>query len=267
MMIKYSKITLKSGLVLPYRFIGSTVRGAFGVGLKKVVCINPSKECKGCFAREGCLFFDFFEKDNPKYRLKIDLRGKIEFDLFLFNEYSLKAPYVISAIYKAFTDIGITKKRIKPEFKLFLNDDLIYDKEFLEIQNIPQSIETEKPKEKIKLIFKTPLRIKENNRYVRNSVKLESILRSIHHRKQKLLNEPLSKLDFTPEYKIKKEAFSFVDLTRFSNRQKTKMNFGGLLGEIEFDYIDENSYKLLKLGEIIGVGKQVTFGLGDIRIE
>jgi CRISPR/Cas system endoribonuclease Cas6 (RAMP superfamily) len=30
--------------------------------------------------------------------------------------------------------------------------------------------------------------------------------------------------------------------------------------------VDDNSYKLLKLGEIIGVGKQVTFGLGNIKI-
>jgi CRISPR/Cas system endoribonuclease Cas6 (RAMP superfamily) len=43
------------------------------------------------------------------------------------------------------------------------------------------------------------------------------------------------------------------------------MNFGGIIGFIDLE-VDENSYKLLKLGEIIGVGKQVTFGLGNIKV-
>ncbi len=45
------------------------------------------------------------------------------------------------------------------------------------------------------------------------------------------------------------------------------MKIGGVLGEITYDDIDEKSYQLLKLGEIIGVGKQTVFGLGEIEIE
>jgi CRISPR/Cas system endoribonuclease Cas6 (RAMP superfamily) len=44
------------------------------------------------------------------------------------------------------------------------------------------------------------------------------------------------------------------------------MKLGGVIGSINFSYIDEESFKLLKLGEIIGVGKQVTFGLGCIKV-
>jgi len=43
------------------------------------------------------------------------------------------------------------------------------------------------------------------------------------------------------------------------------MKLGGVLGFLDLE-IDENSYKLLKLGEIIGVGKQVTFGFGNIKV-
>jgi len=266
--MKYSKITLKTDLILPYRFIGSTVRGAFGVGLKRVVCINPSGECSGCFASEGCFFYDFFERDNPKYRLKIDLDSKVDFDLFLFEEYALKAPYIISALHKAFNDIGVTKNRLKPKFIIYLNDELVYkDGEFFSLENKEKEFTVKELKNQCKIVLKTPLRIKENNRYVRDEVKLETILRSSHHRREKLQNKPLSKLEFKPEYKIKMSRFNFVELKRFSNRQKSAMNFGGLLGEIEFDYIDSDSYKLLKLGELIGVGKQTTFGLGNIKIE
>jgi CRISPR/Cas system endoribonuclease Cas6 (RAMP superfamily) len=45
------------------------------------------------------------------------------------------------------------------------------------------------------------------------------------------------------------------------------MNFGGLMGMIEFEFIDEESFKLLKIGKIIGVGKQTTFGMGEIEVK
>ncbi len=267
--MKFSKITLKSNEILPYRFLGSAIRGAFGSGLKDVVCINPSRVCNGCFAGSGCLFYDFFESQNPKYRLNLDIGGRVEFDLMLFEESALKAPYVISALYKAFKEKGITKNRLKPDFRLYFNNELIFDGVFKKFDNKMLEFDENEvvSKEKAKLILKTPLRIKENNHFVRNSVTLETILRSIYHRKLKLLNNSLQKLPFVPEYKIKYSDFSFIDFGRYSNRQKTKMKLGGVMGEIEFDYIDKNSYRLLKLGEIIGVGKQVTFGLGRIKVE
>ena len=44
------------------------------------------------------------------------------------------------------------------------------------------------------------------------------------------------------------------------------MQFGGVMGEMWISDIDEESFNLLKLGEIIGVGKQTVFGLGKISI-
>jgi len=262
----YSKIRLKSSYLLPYQFIGSTIRGAFGVGLKRVVCINPNKECKNCFAKDGCLFYDFFEKDFAKYRFNFELGGLVDFELFLFEESSEKAPYVISALYQAFKEIGIGKKREKIDFTMSFNDEVIYDKEFKNFDNKPLIFNEVTPKNKCTLNIKTPIRVKENNQFVRDDLNLETILRSINHRYQKIKNLPLTPLQFTPNYKIKNKNLSFIDFARYSNRQKTKMKLGGIMGKIEFDYIDENSYKLLKLGEIIGVGKQVTFGLGSINV-
>ena len=267
-MIKYSKITLKSDFVLPYKFIGSTVRGAFGVGLKKIVCINPSRTCDGCFAKDTCLFYDFFEKDNPKYRLRIPLSGEVKFDLFLFEEFANKSPYVISAIFEAFKNIGIGKKREKIDFKLLFNDFMIYDGkgEIEGYKNEVLEYNVKDIKNSCKIVFLTPIRIKENKIFVRDELKVETILRSIHHKINKLQNLPITKLPFIPEYKIKDFYFSFTDFRRYSNRQKRGMNFGGIIGYIDFEYIDEKSYYLLKIGELIGVGKQTTFGLGDIQI-
>jgi CRISPR/Cas system endoribonuclease Cas6 (RAMP superfamily) len=41
----------------------------------------------------------------------------------------------------------------------------------------------------------------------------------------------------------------------------------GIIGEIALMGLDERSYRLLKLGEIIGVGKQTVMGLGRVEVE
>jgi CRISPR/Cas system endoribonuclease Cas6 (RAMP superfamily) len=45
------------------------------------------------------------------------------------------------------------------------------------------------------------------------------------------------------------------------------MNMGGIVGEIEFKNLNKESYEVLKLGELLGVGKQTVFGLGKIKME
>jgi len=267
-MINYSVIEFKSNFSLPYEFIGSTIRGALGVALKKVVCINPSFDCNRCFAKENCTFYDFYESDFAKFRLKISLTPKLDFKILLFEEKIKEAPFIISALYKAFKEIGITKSRIKLDnFVILYNNQLVYDKEFRKFDNTPLRFNINEYKKDFTLKINTPIRIKEDGKLVRNSIKLETILRSINHRYLKLTNREIQKLPFTPEYEEVYKNLYFKELTRFSNRQKTKMNLGGVMGEIIYKNVDENSYKMLKLGEIIGVGKQVTFGLGDIKVE
>ncbi|NOX15681.1 MAG: CRISPR system precrRNA processing endoribonuclease RAMP protein Cas6, partial [Epsilonproteobacteria bacterium] len=70
-----------------------------------------------------------------------------------------------------------------------------------------------------------------------------------------------------PTYEIVEFKVYFKELTRLSNRQKTKMQIGGIMGEIKYKNLDKKSYELLKLGEIIGIGKQCVFGLGKIKVE
>ncbi len=61
--MKYTKLSIiiKSTNKPPY-FIGSQIRGAFGYGLKKVTCINPTYSCDGCFATSNCLYHQFYEE-------------------------------------------------------------------------------------------------------------------------------------------------------------------------------------------------------------
>jgi CRISPR-associated endoribonuclease Cas6 len=190
----------------------------------------------------------------------------VEFDIYLFEELKEKSPYLIAAIYKVLKEKGITRENIKASYlEIKLNNELVYDGEFREIKSNFLTFIPSRYSKEIHLSIKTPIRIKENNKLVRDDIKLETVLRSIWHRLNKLKNNEITKLPFLPEYRVKNKNFSFVDFSRISNRQKSKMKLGGIVGFMDLE-IDENSYKLLKLGEIIGVGKQVTFGFGKIRV-
>ena len=257
-MIKYLKISLKSKEKLPFKFIGLTIRGVFGVGLKNVVCINPSKECKECFAKNNCLYYDFYEVDNPKWRLGLNLNSNVEFDLFLFEEASLKISYVLTGLYFGFAKIGIKNKPI--DFQLFVNDELIFDrKKFLNVDIKEKEFRVDEIRNNCIIEFITPFRIKEN--ILLKDVNLDAILENIYDRLNGLKNQPIQELH-KPTYKIKSQQFKFVDFTKASHKQK----LGGLIGKIELDEIDNKSYYFLKLAEIIGVGKGTTFGLGNIKV-
>ncbi len=77
----------------------------------------------------------------------------------------------------------------------------------------------------------------------------------------------MEKAVITLNYITLSKTLSYQELTRKSNRQDTKMYLGGLMGEFVLKNVNRDIYNLLKLGEVIGVGKSTVFGLGKIKIE
>lgn len=257
----------------PSYFIGSMIRGAMGYALKKVTCINPSYKCEGCFTASSCLYHQFYEAKNTlhNYRFEVALgSGKFDFGLYLFNDASNALPYVLSALQITLMQNGLTKNNYKfNDLTISVNGQEIFDgKEFksLDIERKISKIDTFCPNIKIKL--STPLRIKKHNKFLKDDVELEDLLRSIHQREQELVyGKKVFKLDHKPSYFSSIKALQYKSLTRKSNRQRQTMKMDGIVGELAVMGIDEESYRLLKLGEILGVGKQTVMGLGRIEIE
>jgi len=269
--MKYVKIDVKTKDKNFLPFLGSMLRGAFGSALKDVVCINPTKECGGCFAAGGCLYFDFFEAKNRfhNFRLDFELNPKnLDFSLVLFNEAIEKHPYILSALHRMLTQKGLGRERRKSEIdKIIINGQSVFeDGEFKSVAGIEGtdfSIERFSPAVKIELI--TPLRIKREGRFVRpENLELKDILLSLV-KKQAFFDGVEAKLESFGT--IVSKNLSFADFTRYSNRQKRKMKIGGIVGEIVAKDLDPTAYRLLKYGEITGVGKLNTFGLGKIEVE
>ncbi len=270
---QYAKIDILLKYPKPQAFIGSMLRGALGYSLKKVVCINPSFKCRECFAKENCFYYDFFEKRNSyhKYRFDFLLEDDIfRFGFYLFEDDAKKLPYILSAFHKLFKETGLTKDRIKyNEFYIYIDNSMIYNsKEFHIPKNYKKLFHIDSFCPNILVKFVTPLRLKKRNIFLRSEeIELFDIVNSIYQRGLKLQGKEFAKLPFTPKGKIVKKELSFKDMARYSNRQKTKMKLGGLTGKIEIRELDKESYKLLKMGEIIAVGKQTVFGLGKIKVE
>ncbi len=273
-MFQYIKIDTKIETThkVPY-FIGSQLRGAFGYALKKVTCINPSFKCEGCFASESCLYYEFYEQRNRphKYRFDFELgREFYDFSLYLFDDTTTKLPYAISALQMMLTQngFGVDRKTYK-EYDMYIDGKLINANNNLQIPaNSIKTLQIDKICQDVRVEFKTPLRLKKNNRLIRDdNIEFYDIVNSIHQRQRQILSKGYKKFPYNIEGQIVNKNLKYKELTRMSNRQKSTMNMGGIMGTIEIKGINRAAYEVLKVGELIGVGKQTVFGLGKMEVE
>ena len=274
-MLNWLKIdcTLEKNSYKPSFFIGSLIRGVLGHSLKSVICINPIYKCDGCFAYSDCLYYKFYEEENVfhSFRLGITLQpNSLDFSIYLFEDATNSLPYILSAIKKAFEEIGITKNQILMRVKsIKVSNQEVYDgKDFLSLTKITlNNLEIDNFYKDVVLEFTMTLRLKEKNQLVRKIFQFQTLINNIHNRYQQLKGETRTKLGYKVHGEIVESTLKFVDMQRYSNRQKSKMQYGGLKGNIKIEGIDKQSFVYLKIGEIIGAGKQTVFGLGSYIIK
>jgi CRISPR-associated Csx14 family protein len=73
-------------------------------------------------------------------------------------------------------------------------------------------------------------------------------------------------LDQAKTISVENDSLNWQTWLRYSGKQKRRMNWGGLVGEL--DFVGEISQFLpyIRLGEYIHVGKSATFGLGQYKV-
>ncbi|MGM0518100.1 MAG: CRISPR system precrRNA processing endoribonuclease RAMP protein Cas6 [Campylobacterota bacterium] len=273
--MKYTKLdfSIKDAIKPPY-FMGSQLRGVFGYALKNIVCVNPSYKCDSCFASQDCLFYDFFERKNTyhKYRFDIELaRDCYDFSFYLFEESCEKLPYIISSLYNSLTKIGLGKNnKIIKDFKIYLNNQVIYENDSISLPKKYHTFFEVEPvsTKNIVIDILTPIRIKKNKKLVfDDSLELEDILLSIYKRYITITNQKFKKIDLQKDYKVISKNITAKRLTRLNSVKKETMRIDGVIGNFVIKDINTETYRLLKLGELLGVGKQTVFGLGKIEIK
>lgn len=268
MNLKYAFLSIKGINLRPNnKFTGSAIRGCLGYALRKVVCPFPNDSCNKCIRNYKCVFYKIYENTNTPPNIRLELgQNSYDFKLFMFEDIVEFIPYFIVA-FENMQDIGFGYKRKKFELdKILLNGKVIYENKVLLDRNFRSLAFKPNFKENNILVkFTSPLRLKQNDKFITNSLDLTHFLRSIKRRYNVIKNID-EKVNYTPKFSHFKSNLKPDSFERFSNRQKKKHEFGGSVGEIEIYNLDDEGVKLLELATIIGVGKSVAFGLGSIEL-
>ena len=215
---------------------------------------------------------------------------KFTFQLILIGSISNYLPYFLYTLLEIGKN-GIGKDRGKfdtlsiSSLDIQGNSTLIYDKENqnlnkigfkIDFPAIEKSFEKQLKKDHIReltLSFLTPLRIIHKGKLLKElpfKIFLERLLERAlllsHFYCDSELPDFQTLFYDSINVNILKSSLIWFDWQRYSFRQKRKMKFGGLLGNITYRGNLNKYLPLIKLGEYIHIGKAVTFGLGKYKI-
>ncbi len=143
-------------------------------------------------------------------------------------------------------------------------------------QRLNQLAATSEPcADKLRLKFLTPARIRvEGDLQVRMSFELlaRNLLRRVSmlaavHGSARLELDYRGLIERAGKVETRSSALRWFDWERYSNRQQTKMNLGGFMGEVEyFGKPIEEFLPLIAAGELLHVGAGTSFGMGRFQI-
>lgn len=288
---------------LPIRlpdYPGSAWRGALGHALKHTVCVVRNTPCNQCLLKNACAYSYIFETPPPadtekmrKYPaaphpfvLRVPKHSSREtpyhIDLTLFGHGQRFFPYLIHALQTAGKE-GIAGQR--QVFELTQIDDVdcqgnvlcIYQDGELQPQQPAISPPVPDMPARIELSFHTPLRIKHDQKNLTADnfnfgALFSTLLRRISMISYFHTDTPLD-TDFAGltakarTVEFHEPQLHWYDWTRYSSRQQTEMNMGGLLGSIDLNMQGlEEFWPYLWLGQWTHVGKGTSMGMGAYTI-
>lgn len=287
------------------RIKGSMLRGAFGHALRSTVCVmQAGQECRNCLLRGQCVFTKIFEifiqgepppflkgvLEAPKpfiidpYDVATDYKENeaLEFAITLLGRACEYNPYIIFAVSKM-CEHGLSARRFP--FKCLLAYWYKDGEERMLYRGDTQCLcEAAKPSLPevdgafslpLTLKFLTPTRLKFQNRYTMDFTfrtltfkMLQRILELAHFHVPDAhpLWEFHDYLNQADKVSITNKNLSWDDWPRYSNRQSAKMEMGGFFGDITLHGDIGPFTQLLRMSEIVHVGKGTSFGLGKIGL-
>lgn len=289
-------------LLLP-PFKGFALRGGFGYAFRKAVCSTRRNECPGCLVEKSCPYAYLFETtagdeevatiprpflfEPPLEKRTVYETGEeISFGLTLFGKGQDFLPYFVLA-FQMLGEMGLGKTRAKFELErvtaisYMAEEKEIYHREngALRSEHYPITWEMIKRRSQdfaapIEIWFLTPARLKADAHFQTN-ITFELFVRTLLRRFTQLVAYH-NHLDGTVNYKKiirlaamvdSRAATPWSEMERFSRRQQTRMKMGGITGTMVVNGENLPAFlPLLLWGEIIHVGKNTVFGLGQMKV-
>jgi hypothetical protein len=285
---------------------GSAWRGLLGQGLRRTACVTRQPTCAGCLLIQTCVYSTFFETPAPPglasrgysalphpFILDIDPRapslveqgGSFDLTIHLIGNAIHQVPYLIHALQSAGErGIGASRSRFRltrVEREQTPGADL-WDQVYAAEEGTYLSGRTEAPvvpsvPDRARLRIMTPLRIKRGGHFIGAAeLSPSDLLRVLYLRLRRLAElyggDPTAfdaRALGTDKHSLAFETddLHWHDWTRFSSRQNTLMEMGGLIGELDLAGPALPAvWPALWLGQWIHVGKGTAFGLGGYRI-
>jgi len=138
---------------------------------------------------------------------------------------------------------------------------------------LPVDNAAEQP-EAVDVHFLTPLRLRNRRRLVTHltfEVLVTNILRRLTlldqcHGDGSWQVDHKALIERSRAVQVAEDELRWFDWTRYSSRQRTKMQMGGLLGRVRFVGDLGAFMPLLRAAEVVNVGRNTSFGLGRVVI-
>lgn len=280
---------------------GSAWRGAFGRALKKTVCVIRDTDCQQCLLKQACAYSYVFETPPPVNTEKMrkytatphpfvfrftpaeNSTQEFSIDMNLFGHGQRFFPYIVHAMRMAGQD-GIGGNRQSFHLSRVAAIDFhgqpitVYQQAELCNEYPLQSPPLPDMPKKINIAFHSPVRIKQDNKNLSDShfnfsALFGSLLRRISMICYFHTDTPLE-TDFSGlsvaarNIQFSAQKLHWYDWTRYSSRQQTEMQMGGLLGSLSLDMEGLGDFwPYLWLGQWTHVGKGTSMGMGAYTIE
>ncbi len=124
--------------------------------------------------------------------------------------------------------------------------------------------------------FLSPTRLKHRGRWVDSGPSFQALIQALlgrisslsyFHCGQEFKADFRGLIDRAADVTVTNSDTRWEDWSRFSGRQKQRVNMGGLMGRITFAGDLQDYLPVLALGELIHVGKGTVFGNGQYRLQ
>ena len=283
-------------------YAGSAWRGVFGHALKRLVCVTREPTCPACLLYRSCVYPYLFEtppdptagklRKYPTaphpYLLRPGPGGahavgaKVKVDVVLFGHGNRHLPYVLHAFDQAGRR-GIGQSDGLLELAQVAQQTPTGEWQFIyhpggSLQPLPPRVPEPPPcPARLTLCLETPLRLRQAEKLVgpeafqfgalfANLLRRISLLTTFHTDTPLVVDfAALSRAGWTIQHRAAR--LRWHEWVRYSSRQDTLLQMGGLLGEIELDGAGlEPFWPYLWLGQWTHAGKGAVMGLGRYRL-
>lgn len=296
------EIQFLDGGVLP-SFKGSMIRGAIGRAFRRTLCVCEQGGGSVCpyhtifetrAADEAFTFLRRVDQLPHPYLLEVPITDQrlyrkgecMQFAIRLFGFATDFAMNLIPVILEAGRE-GFTKQRIPFRIAHVWSESadgtftLVYDGETMQYYSFPIAGWWKQPDggvapSAVRLHFVTPATFVRRGT-LQSDITFSDIVTSLvrrtvalAHYAQGIPGVPAAyqgqRLNIT-NVSLGERSLQWVDMTRYSNHQKTEMLFGGIVGQATFTGTIAPWIPLLQFGMLTHVGKRTTFGFGQYTVK